>query len=279
MLTLSDLTRQIARHLGEGVSLADALRRACDAADGALAEAFGGAAETVAGGGLLSDAVKRRPDVFDPVYVWCVGSGETGEDFWPGIRETSLRHAASYLEDDAWFARTEAAGGALPAARLLRAVAWQISIGVPLCDALTAIAASPGCAALASEAVRVRDALLAGHDLHVCLAARPTLYPGLVVEATALGEEVGMLDLTLFDVTAHAMGRRGVPDDDGEHAALRARIVDRCKAHSLALTAARRELLDVLTVSALEILARQLERYGRFDERRWATRAPTSSGR
>ena len=84
-------------------------------------------------------------------------------------------------------------------ARFARTLGVTFRAGVPLVEALDAVAGATG-SVVYSEAVKhMRDDIAVGHQLQ--LAMRQTgLFPNMVVQMTAIGEESGALDNMLFKV-------------------------------------------------------------------------------
>ncbi len=84
-------------------------------------------------------------------------------------------------------------------ARFTRTLGVTFRAGVPLVEAMDAVAGATG-SVVYGEAVRqMRDDVAVGHQLQ--LAMRQTnLFPSMVVQMTAIGEESGALDSMLFKV-------------------------------------------------------------------------------
>jgi type IV pilus assembly protein PilC len=84
-------------------------------------------------------------------------------------------------------------------ARFARTLATTFAAGVPLVEALQTVAATTGNAVYTEAVLRVRDDVATGHQLH--LAMRQTgLFPHMVMQMTAIGEEAGRLDEMLNKV-------------------------------------------------------------------------------
>ncbi len=84
-------------------------------------------------------------------------------------------------------------------ARFSRTLAVTFKAGVPLVEALDSIANATGSPVYNDAVKRIRDDVSVGHQLQ--LAMRQTnLFPNMVVQMVAIGEEAGALDTMLFKV-------------------------------------------------------------------------------
>jgi type IV pilus assembly protein PilC len=84
-------------------------------------------------------------------------------------------------------------------ARFARTLGVTFHAGVPLVEALEAVAGSTGSAVYSEAVLQMRDDISVGHQLQ--LAMKQTgLFPNMVVQMTAIGEESGSLDNMLFKV-------------------------------------------------------------------------------
>ena len=84
-------------------------------------------------------------------------------------------------------------------ARFARTLATTFAAGVPLVEALQTVAATTGNAVYTEAVLRIRDDVATGHQLQ--LAMRQTgLFPHMVMQMTAIGEEAGRLDEMLNKV-------------------------------------------------------------------------------
>jgi type IV pilus assembly protein PilC len=71
--------------------------------------------------------------------------------------------------------------------------------GVPLVEALDSVASATGSVVYNDAVKRIREDVAVGHQLQ--LAMRQTnLFPNMVVQMVAIGEEAGALDTMLFKV-------------------------------------------------------------------------------
>ncbi|WNL45288.1 type II secretion system F family protein [Dyella sp. BiH032] len=84
-------------------------------------------------------------------------------------------------------------------ARFARTLGVTFRAGVPLVEAMDAVAGATGSIVYANAVRQMRDDVAVGHQLQ--LAMRQTgLFPNMVVQMTAIGEESGALDNMLFKV-------------------------------------------------------------------------------
>lgn len=84
-------------------------------------------------------------------------------------------------------------------ARFSRTLGVTFAAGVPLVEALDSVAGATGSVVYNESVKRIREDVSVGHQLQ--LAIRQTgLYPNMVVQMVAIGEEAGALDKMLFKV-------------------------------------------------------------------------------
>jgi type IV pilus assembly protein PilC len=84
-------------------------------------------------------------------------------------------------------------------ARFARTLGVTFKAGVPLVEALDAVAGATGSVVYGNAVKKMRDDISVGHKLE--LAMRQTdLFPNMVVQMTAIGEESGALDTMLFKI-------------------------------------------------------------------------------
>ena len=84
-------------------------------------------------------------------------------------------------------------------ARFARTLGVTFRAGVPLVEALDAVAGATGSVVYGSAVRQMREDIAVGHQLQ--LAMKQTgLFPNMVVQMTAIGEESGSLDHMLFKV-------------------------------------------------------------------------------
>lgn len=87
-------------------------------------------------------------------------------------------------------------------ARFARTLATTFAAGVPLIDALTSVSGAAGNRIYADAIIRVRDDVSTGIQLNTALKAR-TIFPTLLVQMSAIGEESGALDAMLDKVAVY----------------------------------------------------------------------------
>ncbi|HEY9130877.1 MAG TPA: type II secretion system F family protein [Dyella sp.] len=84
-------------------------------------------------------------------------------------------------------------------ARFARTLGVTFRAGVPLVEAMEAVAGATGSIVYGEAILQMRDDVAVGHQLQ--LSMRQTgLFPNMVVQMTAIGEESGALDSMLFKV-------------------------------------------------------------------------------
>ena len=84
-------------------------------------------------------------------------------------------------------------------ARFARTLGVTFKAGVPLVEALDSVAGATGSVVYNESVKRIREDVSVGHQLQ--LAIRQTgLYPNMVVQMVAIGEESGALDAMLFKI-------------------------------------------------------------------------------
>ncbi len=84
-------------------------------------------------------------------------------------------------------------------ARFARTLSTTFAAGVPLIDALTSVAGAAGNRIYADAIIRVRDDVSTGIQLNTALKARH-MFPTLLIQMSAIGEESGALDAMLDKV-------------------------------------------------------------------------------
>ncbi|MCB1641622.1 MAG: type II secretion system F family protein, partial [Xanthomonadales bacterium] len=84
-------------------------------------------------------------------------------------------------------------------ARFARTLAVTFRAGVPLVEALDTVAGATGSVTYGNAVKRVKEDVSVGHQLN--LAMRQTgVFPNMVVQMTAIGEESGALDTMLMKI-------------------------------------------------------------------------------
>ena len=87
-------------------------------------------------------------------------------------------------------------------ARFARTTAVTFKAGVPLVEALDSVAGATGNSVYEKAVYRIRDDVAVGYPMN--LAMKQThLFPHMVIQMTAIGEEAGALDTMLFKVAEY----------------------------------------------------------------------------
>jgi type IV pilus assembly protein PilC len=84
-------------------------------------------------------------------------------------------------------------------ARFSRTLAVTFKAGVPLVEALDSVAGATGSTVYEKAVYRIRDDVAVGYQLNMAMK-QVNLFPSMVVQMTAIGEEAGALDTMLFKV-------------------------------------------------------------------------------
>ncbi len=84
-------------------------------------------------------------------------------------------------------------------ARFARTLATMFAAGVPLVEALDSVAGATGNSVYSTAVQQMREEVATGQSLHLTLRQR-NLFPNMVVQMTAIGEESGALDEMLAKV-------------------------------------------------------------------------------
>jgi type IV pilus assembly protein PilC len=85
-------------------------------------------------------------------------------------------------------------------ARYARTLSTTFAAGVPLVDALNSVAGATGNAVYTNAVYKIRDDVSTGQQLHFSMRSTG-VFPSMVVQMTAIGEESGSLD-TMLDKSA-----------------------------------------------------------------------------
>jgi type IV pilus assembly protein PilC len=83
--------------------------------------------------------------------------------------------------------------------RFARTLAITFRAGVPLVDALDTVAGATGSVVYSEAVKRIRDDVSVGHQLNLSMR-QVNLFPPMVIQMTAIGEEAGSLDSMLVKV-------------------------------------------------------------------------------
>jgi len=84
-------------------------------------------------------------------------------------------------------------------ARFARTLAVTFKAGVPLVDALDTVSGACGNVVYEAAVLRMKDDVAVGYPLNTAMR-QVNLFPNMVVQMTAIGEEAGALDTMLFKV-------------------------------------------------------------------------------
>src|SRR3546814_590775 len=84
-------------------------------------------------------------------------------------------------------------------ARFARTLAVTFKAGVPLVEAMESVAGATGNRVYTNTVLEMRDDVAVGYPLNVAMK-QGNLFPHMVVQMTAIGEEAGALDTMLFKV-------------------------------------------------------------------------------
>jgi type IV pilus assembly protein PilC len=87
-------------------------------------------------------------------------------------------------------------------ARFARTLATTFAAGVPLIDALTSVSGAAGNKIYADAIIKVRDDVSTGIQLNTALKAK-AIFPTLLIQMAAIGEESGALDAMLDKVAVY----------------------------------------------------------------------------
>jgi len=83
--------------------------------------------------------------------------------------------------------------------RFARTLATTFAAGVPLVDALKTVSGATGNVVYGDATLQIRDDVAVGHQLQLAMQ-QTELFPPMVVQMTAIGEEAGSLDAMLLKV-------------------------------------------------------------------------------
>jgi type IV pilus assembly protein PilC len=84
-------------------------------------------------------------------------------------------------------------------ARFARTLAVTFAAGVPLVEALDTVAGATGNTVYEQAVLRIRDDVSVGYQVNLAMK-QTNLFPHMVVQMTAIGEEAGALDTMLYKV-------------------------------------------------------------------------------
>jgi len=84
-------------------------------------------------------------------------------------------------------------------ARFARTLGVSFAAGVPLVEALDSVSGATGSPVYNDAVKRIREDVSVGHQLQLAMR-QANLFPNMVVQMVAIGEEAGALDKMLFKV-------------------------------------------------------------------------------
>ncbi|HBK46865.1 MAG TPA: type II secretory pathway protein [Xanthomonadaceae bacterium] len=87
-------------------------------------------------------------------------------------------------------------------ARFARTTAVTFKAGVPLVEALSIVAGATGNSVYEKAVLRMRDDVAVGYPVNMAMK-QTNLFPHMVIQMTAIGEEAGALDAMLFKVAEY----------------------------------------------------------------------------
>jgi len=87
-------------------------------------------------------------------------------------------------------------------ARFARTTAVTFKAGVPLVEALESVAGATGNTVYEKAVYRIRDDVAVGYPVNMAMK-QTQLFPNMVIQMTAIGEEAGALDTMLFKVAEY----------------------------------------------------------------------------
>ncbi len=90
-------------------------------------------------------------------------------------------------------------------ARFSRVLSTTFAAGVPLVDALDAVARAVGNSVYRDAVFQIRDDVATGQQMHASMRAAQ-IFPNMVVQMTSIGEESGALDTMLDKAATHYEG-------------------------------------------------------------------------
>ena len=169
---------------------------------------------------LLIEVVPQFQNVFDsfdaqlPVFtLWVIAVSQALQQFglWllgggclgiAGLRYRYKHSPALRQRLDRWLLKLPVLGHLLhfsATARFARTLAVTFKAGVPLVEAMDNVAGATGNRVYTNAVYRMRDDVAVGYPLNMAMK-QGNLFPNMVVQMTAIGEEAGALDAMLFKV-------------------------------------------------------------------------------
>jgi type IV pilus assembly protein PilC len=121
------------------------------------------------------------------------------------FREAKLRSSAFAYALDRYSLKIPVVGQIIylsVMARFARTLSTTFAAGVPLIDALTSVAGAAGNKLYSDAIIKVREDVSTGIQLNTALKAR-NIFPTLLIQMSAIGEESGSLDAMLDKVATY----------------------------------------------------------------------------
>jgi type IV pilus assembly protein PilC len=136
-------------------------------------------------------------------YWWMILIGIAAFGF--GFKQALLRSEAFAYLMDRYILKVPIIGQIVylsVMARFARTLSTTFAAGVPLIDALTSVAGAAGNRIYANAIIQVRDDVSTGIQLNTALKTRQ-IFPTLLIQMAAIGEESGALDAMLDKVATY----------------------------------------------------------------------------
>ena len=137
---------------------------------------------------------------FFQTWWWAIFGG-IGLTFY-GLLQAKKRSKGFQIFLDKVLLKTPIIGNILnkaAIARYARTLATMFAAGVPLVEAMDSVAGAVGNFVYSQAVLRMRDEVATGTQLNVCMK-NAGLFPNMVVQMTAIGEEAGSVDTMLGKV-------------------------------------------------------------------------------
>ena len=166
---------------------------------------------------LLLEVVPQFQRVFSSfdaqlpaLTLWVIALSQVLQDYAIGLVSAvslvvaGLRYRYKHSEllrqnIDKWLLKMPVMGNLLHVsaiARFARTLATTIAAGVPLLEALNAVAGTTGNNVYKDAVIKLKHQVATGSQIHVAMAATG-VFPGMAIQMTAIGEESGTLESML----------------------------------------------------------------------------------
>ncbi|MFO7602296.1 MAG: type II secretion system F family protein [Gammaproteobacteria bacterium] len=119
-----------------------------------------------------------------------------------GFKQTHKRSRKFRQNVDRFMLKLPIIGGILnkaAIARFARTLATMFAAGVPLVEAMDSVAGAVGNIVYSDAVIRMRDEVASGTQLNIAMK-QANLFPNMVIQMTAIGEEAGAIDTMLGKV-------------------------------------------------------------------------------